>query len=137
MATFVIDASIAAAWFLEDEQDKRADDALFHLGSGQGFVPSLFWHEVRHLMIKAARRGRTTLERAQSHIRSIRELELQDCGSGVDDQVIGLAESHGLSAYDACYLALSIEKKCPLLTLDNRLLAAAELEQRNIGTAAD
>jgi predicted nucleic acid-binding protein len=40
-----------------------------------------------------------------------------------------LARTHGLSAYDACYLELAMRLNLPLVTLDERLRAAAEAEQ--------
>ena len=41
------------------------------------------------------------------------------------DAVPALAITHGLSAYDACYLWLAHQLNAPLLTLDTRLAAAA------------
>lgn len=42
--------------------------------------------------------------------------------------VLTLAERHKLTAYDAAYLALAIEKAIPLATLDKQLIAAATHE---------
>ena len=42
--------------------------------------------------------------------------------------VLGLATTHGLSAYGAAYLALAIARQLPLATLDKRLAAAAHSE---------
>ncbi|HTZ39497.1 MAG TPA: type II toxin-antitoxin system VapC family toxin [Syntrophales bacterium] len=41
------------------------------------------------------------------------------------DEVIRLARKNGLSAYDACYLWLARSLKGELITLDNKLRAAA------------
>ena len=39
---FVVDASMAAAWFLPDEQNQASDRVMDGLISGPGQVPSLF-----------------------------------------------------------------------------------------------
>lgn len=45
--SFVLDASIAAAWFLPDEQHDAADRMMADLRTSIAFVPSLFWIETR------------------------------------------------------------------------------------------
>ena len=129
MPAFIVDASIAAAWFLEDESSEIADLLLERLENGEaGHVPDQFWHEVRQLMTKAVRRKRATYEEALRHLRGIRALGLRECGGGTDHIVMHLANVHGLSAYDACYLSLALEMGCGLFTLDNKLHSAWELE---------
>ncbi|MES0101937.1 hypothetical protein NKK47_34415 [Mesorhizobium sp. M0019] len=55
----------------------------------------------------------------------LRRLPLEDAGAGRDGAIIELATAHGLSAYDAAYLALAIETALPLATLDRKLAVAA------------
>jgi predicted nucleic acid-binding protein len=126
---FIVDASIAAAWFLQDESSGIADSVLTRLQDDEGLVPDQFWHEIRHLMTKAVRRQRVTYEEALAHLRHIRTLGLKECGGGADHVVMHLANLHGLSAYDACYLSLALEMGCELFTLDKRLHAAWEAEK--------
>ncbi len=52
--TVVLDASIAAAWLLPEE-DSDAAEALIAGLSGREPVPSLFWHEARNVLIVAER----------------------------------------------------------------------------------
>ena len=40
--SFVLDASIAAAWFLPDEQHDAADRLMSEIRSTVGLVPALF-----------------------------------------------------------------------------------------------
>jgi predicted nucleic acid-binding protein len=126
---FVIDASIAAAWFLDDEKSEIADALLERLENEVAYVPDLFWHEIRHLMIKAVRRKRATNEAALRHLKDVRELGLRDCGGGIDHMVFQLANAHGLSTYDSCYLSLALEMGCALYTLDKKLLAVWEAQK--------
>jgi predicted nucleic acid-binding protein len=128
--SFIVDASIAAAWFLEDESSGIADSLLERLQKDEGIVPDLFWHEIRHLMTKAVRRQRATHEEALKHLRDIRALGLKERGGGPDHVVMHLASAHGLSAYDACHLSLAIEMGCELFSLDKELHAAWEAEKQ-------
>lgn len=54
----VVDASVAAAWFLPDEQNDAADQVLAALQGSPARAPSLFWFEVRSLFVMAEKRGR-------------------------------------------------------------------------------
>lgn len=121
----VIDASIAAIWFRPDENDGRADDILDRLNHENAVVPSLFWFEIRNILIKAHKRSRldeTGLRRAITHLRN---LPLVDQGSGNDRLILSLCLKEGLTAYDASYLALAMEKDIPIVTADHALEAAA------------
>ncbi|WP_352862828.1 hypothetical protein [Mesorhizobium sp. M1329] len=73
----------------------------------------------------AERRGRITAGEAATTMARLRRLPLEYAGSGSDGAVLTLAGSHGLSAYDAAYLALAIETELPLATLDRKLALAA------------
>lgn len=124
----VVDASIAAAWFLPDERNDAADQLMADLRSSPGRVPSLFWFETRNLFLTAERRGRFAAGEAVLSMAQLRGLPLQDEGAGGDRLVLALAARHALSAYDASYLALAVRLALPLATTDKRLAAAARLE---------
>jgi predicted nucleic acid-binding protein len=123
----VVDASIAAAWLLPEE-DSDAAEALISALCGRAPVPSLFWHEARNILITAERRGRIEAGEAAAGMGRLRRLPLEDAGAGRDGAVLALAMEHGLTAYDAAYLALAQERRLPLATLDQSLAAAARLE---------
>jgi predicted nucleic acid-binding protein len=123
----VVDASIAAAWLLPEE-DSDAAEAVIATLSGRPPVPSLFWHEARNILIMAERRGRIETGEAAAAIGRLRRLPLEDAGAGPDGAVLALAMAHGLTAYDAAYLALARERDLPLATLDQKLAAAARRE---------
>ncbi|MYB34610.1 MAG: type II toxin-antitoxin system VapC family toxin [Gammaproteobacteria bacterium] len=51
------------------------------------------------------------------------------CLDEIDDcEIMALAHSHRLSAYDASYLALALREGCALVSLDRRLNEAAVAE---------
>lgn len=125
---FVLDASIAAAWFLPDEQHEAADRLMAELRHTNALVPSLFWFETRNLFLMAERRGRLRAGEALLSMTQLRGFPLDDMGSVGDAAVIDLASCHMLSAYDASYLALAKAEAVPLATGDRKLAEAARRE---------
>jgi hypothetical protein len=55
---FVLDASVAAAWFFPDMNDAMANAAAAGLADETALVPALFWFEIRNLLVVGERRGR-------------------------------------------------------------------------------
>ena len=77
-----------------------------------GAAPSLFWFETRNLFLVAERRGRLQPGEAATTMAQLRGFPILDEGTGSDRLVLALAERHGLSGYDASYLALAISQNC-------------------------
>jgi predicted nucleic acid-binding protein len=127
--SFVVDASVAAAWMLPDEQSEFADRLVEALRADQGLVPSLFWFEARNLFWMAERRGRLAPGGAIATMQRLRRLPLEEMGSGSDATALELAFKHGLTPYDASYLALALARGLPLATFDKRLAEGAKREQ--------
>lgn len=128
--SLVVDASIAAAWVLPDE-DNTAADAILHLVAAEGAVaPCLIWHELRNILLMAARRGRLPEAEIVPSLLRLRRLPLEsvDMAAGGDVGVVALAARHRLTAYDAAYLALAQNRALPLATADRALRRAADLE---------
>ncbi|MBP1852854.1 type II toxin-antitoxin system VapC family toxin [Rhizobium halophytocola] len=125
--TFVIDASMAAAWLLPEEFSDAADAVIATIDAPCP-IPSLFFFEIRNILAMAERRGRISAGSALVNMERLRRLPLDDAGIGGDGYVLLLAANHGLSAYDATYLALSLNREAPLATLDRKLTAAARKE---------
>ena len=126
--TFVIDASIAAAWLLPDERAALAETAVERFTDETASVPDLFWHELRNILISAERRGRIDRHHADTSMARIRRLPIHAPRQAEDAHVLALARRHRLTAYDSSYLALAIQEHCPLATLDHRLSDAAVAE---------
>ena len=126
--TIVVDASMAAAWMLPDERNDTTDEVLLRLIREPGRAPSLFWHEARSLFLKAERRGRFPAGGASAFMQRLWRLPIEDAGAGADATVFALAGAHGLSSYDATYLALALAEQRPIATLDKKLADAAKAE---------
>ena len=125
---FVPDASVAAAWVLPDEEAALADLALDRLGAETAKAPGVFWHELRNLLLTAERRGRIDERHADASMARLRRLPIVCPGETDDREVMALARTHRLTAYDASYLALAIREGCALASLDRRLNEAAAAE---------
>ena len=58
MTAVVVDASVAAASCLRDDEDTvAADAAMVRISDETSFVPGIFWHEMRNVLLVAERRG--------------------------------------------------------------------------------
>ncbi len=77
MSSLVLDASVAAKWFLPSAHEPLVTEALALLRSyTQGqlrfIVPDLFWAEFGNIMWKAARLGRCSRQESESAISVMR-----------------------------------------------------------------
>jgi predicted nucleic acid-binding protein len=126
---FVLDASVTASWFLPDEHPNAvAEAALDQLVDDTGSAPSLWWFEVRNLLIIAERRGRITRPETGQALARLALLKIAIDMESDSDVIMHLARQHRLSAYDAAYLELAIRRILPLASLDKSLAAAATAE---------
>jgi predicted nucleic acid-binding protein len=125
---FVLDASVSACWALDDEGHPIADAALDRTSSGGMIVPSLWWFELRNLLLMAERRNRSTTEKTNAFLAQMKRLELSIDRLPDEEKIFQLARRHGLTVYDASYLELAMRVAAPLATLDKKLTAAAKSE---------
>jgi predicted nucleic acid-binding protein len=125
--SFIIDASMAAAWLLPDEFDPSCDTLLQNLVGTPARTPSLFWYEVSNILVMAERRKRIEPGEALLALGRLRRLPIEQTHVARDEDIFALASAHGLSAYDATYLAAALEEKLPLATLDRKLADAARM----------
>ena len=125
---FIVDASIAGAWLLPDEENTLAEEAMARLADDDAVAPDLLRHEIRSILLSAEKRGRISDDFVHSALARFRGLPLQLVGPGDDTEVVRLSRKYRLSAYDAAYLALALLEQLPLATLDHRLAEAARAE---------
>ncbi len=125
---FVLDASITACWAFDDEDHPLAAHALERLREDGAVAPSLWWFEVRNMLIVNERRGRITEGDTAAFLRGLSRLGVAVDRSPDEGAVLTLARRHRLTAYDASYLELSLRESLPLATLDRELERAARAE---------
>jgi predicted nucleic acid-binding protein len=125
---FVLDASIAACWYFEDEHDRRADIALDLLATDSALAPVHWWFEIRNVIVLGERRRRASESHAASFLSDLQELPIALAALPEQTEVFSLARHHRLTFYDAAYLELAQRERLPLATLDDELAAAAHTE---------
>lgn len=125
MSTFVIDASVTAAWCLADEDAAEAEAAFDRLTMSDAVVPALWWFEVRNILIVSERRGRIDALATTEFLVDLARLPIRIDRDPDGEVVLALARKHRLTAYDAAYLELARRQSAPLATLDRALAAAA------------
>ncbi len=134
----VVDTSVGIKQFIPDPVSSKVVELFTHLANPQTeiFVPDLFYIESANTLWKYVRAGRYTAAEVQADLASLKALPLRVVSTAdlMEDAVsIGLA--YGISAYDACYVALSQQVSATLLTLDQKLvraLAAAAYDVRSL-----
>jgi predicted nucleic acid-binding protein len=124
---FVLDASVTLSWAFPDEHNPialRAEE-LLESSAASALVPSLWWFEVRNILVVSERRGRITPVGTAIFLNEIAALSVE-IDSSLDDRVLlDLARQNRLTIYDAAYLALAMREQVPLATLDSSLKDAA------------
>ena len=128
MSDFVLDASLALQWFLEDEADRKYSlSVLTKLAEHRALVPILWFYEVGNGLLMAHRRKRISLDQIDGFVSRLKALPIE--AAPQDPTAVlslpSLAQAHGLTNYDAAYLAVAIASNSPLATNDNVLRRAA------------
>ena len=131
---FVLDASIAASWFFEDENDPISDRALTLVRESGAVVPVHWWFELRNALLIGERRHRLTPDQSAAALAFIEALPIEYLPFGNDAEILALARQHRLSFYDAVYLAAAHEGQLVLATLDQELVQAARRENVSLMT---
>ena len=126
---FVVDASMALTWCIDDESTDKTDEILHRLLLEGGIAPAHWPLEVANGLRSAARSGRVDSAAISKARAIVIELPI-DVLPVETSTALGLIEpalQHGLTAYDAAYLGLAEIRGVGLATLDERLAAACRL----------
>ena len=115
MSDFVLDASLALQWFLEDEVNRGYSlGVLASLSVKRAVVPALWFYEIGNGLLMACRRKRITSDQIAGFLKRLQPLPI-DTAEQTRAEILALpalAQSHGLTNYDAAYLALAIAGTC-------------------------
>jgi predicted nucleic acid-binding protein len=126
---FVLDASVALAWLLDDPVPAYALNVKRSLGKTRALVPALWNLEMANALAVGERRGILTSEQLVRSVNLIEQLmgeAIETAASVVTlRQLLATARSFRLTAYDAVYLETARTEGVPLATLDRALRAAA------------
>ncbi len=130
MSRFVLDASVALAWFIDRPVDTYAVQVREKIRRGdRALVPAIWETEFANGVLMAERRQLMSDSQGDECMSEMDQLRITsieaDSGPGNVRAALILARTFQLTVYDACYLELSKRVGLPLATLDKRLRSAA------------
>jgi len=126
--SLVIDASILAAWFLDEKPDPRVEIAFDTVARVETLAPSLFYYEIRNALLVSERRKRITEVMSAAFLRDLGLLPIRLESAGDEAILMTLSRKRKLTVYVAAYLELAKREGLPLATLDRDLERAAIAE---------
>lgn len=126
--SFVVDASVAIAWCIDDEATPDTEAVLDRLRADGATVPAIWPLEVANALLTAERRQRLPQIQVVGRLQLLARLPIAVVRTPLIEAwgtVLTLAREQRLSAYDASYLELALRLRLPLASQDERLQAAA------------
>lgn len=129
---FVLDASVAIRWALQDGSatDRAyADRVLDSLAHASACVPALWYTELVHVLRCAeddARIGEAAFSAFFLHLNQLSIATDDAAPRALQNSVTAVSREYGLIGYDAQYLELALRLQVPLATLDKKLRKRAE-----------
>ena len=119
---FVLDASVAIAWFAGKQATAYTNRLRRKAKSEPLHVPALWRLEVVNAVWSLQRRGQISERAADTSVELLASLALTEHANERSmRETLALARRHGLSSYDAIYLALASDLRLPLACKDGPL----------------
>jgi predicted nucleic acid-binding protein len=123
---FVVDASVAVAWFVKGQATDYTNALLHRAPRERLHVPALWHAEFANALLALTHRRKLDPEKLGGIFDAIDELELTTDASPPDSrELASLARRFSLSAYDATYLELASRLRLPIAAKDGPLSKAA------------
>lgn len=120
MTRFVIDASVALKWVIDEE---NSDDARLLAGVTM-YAPGLMLAECGNALWRKSRLGELTAADSARRLRALLTVPvIYIADEELAEAALGIAQSIDHAIYDCLYLALSLRQNAPLVTDDMRLLS--------------
>lgn len=132
MTSFVLDASVTAAWLLPDAASVHTQRLYTRIRRHEvdPQAPNLWQWECGNLIASGVHGGRiphSSVEGLWSVLEAIRHrVELHDLAPAQHKAVMDVALDTGLPTFDAAYLWLARSLRLPLATFDPQQIAAAQ-----------
>jgi predicted nucleic acid-binding protein len=131
----VIDTNVILKHFIPDPLSTKVDLLLAHLANPQTsiYIPDLFYIENANVLWKYFRAGQLNAEQIQTHLKTLKALPFKVTSTAdLLEKAVNISIDAGISAYDACYVALANQVNAPLLTLDQKLIKALSNSVHNV-----
>ncbi len=136
----VVDASVGIKKFIVEPLTPKVDQLFAHFNdpSAQLYIPDLFYVECTSIFWKYIRAGLYDSEEAQANLTDLKLLRFTATPTAeLMVEALVISVTHGISAYDACYVALSRQNNVPLLTQDKRLVNTLKNTDFNVQLFSD
>lgn len=121
----VVDVSVGIKKFIIEPLTPKVEQLFGHLRDPDArlYIPDLFYVECTNILWKYICAGLYDSTEAQANLADLKLLRFTPTPTAdLIREALSLSIAHGISAYDACYLALSQRNDVPLLTQDQRLV---------------
>jgi len=105
-----------------------AEAAAELLKTEVALVPSLWWYEVRNILVVSERRQRMTSDDSRLFLELLSSYPIQVDPIEDEETTFRLARDYRLSFYDAAYLSVAKRTRVPIATLDRAVQDAARAE---------
>ena len=123
MTVYVVDASVAAKWFLEEEYSAESLELLSSQNSLH--APDWFLLEVDHVLCKKIRRGELSVTEGEEIREALDSFPVrQHRFGGLRDLAFVMACRLGRGLYDCLYLSLARQLGGKMVTADRKFLNA-------------
>jgi predicted nucleic acid-binding protein len=124
VTSYVVDASVGAKWFLEEEYSDAARRLI--QGSPRLIVPDLFFIEIGSVYSRKTRRQELEKEDATALLEALLATQLEVHSTlPLLSFSFDIALHCGCALYDALYLSLALRQGCRLVTADRRFVETA------------
>lgn len=130
MIRYVLDASVAAKWFLAGPGEDLVEQAvrllrLYTAGGAEFIVPDLFFAEFAAVLGKAERLGRCDRQATDRAVAEVLGWNLRTFPTAsLLRRAVAISRAWGCSLYDAVYLSLAEQATISMITADERLVRA-------------
>jgi predicted nucleic acid-binding protein len=124
---YVIDAGVVVKWFIPEVESARAHQLLarYLQGVDTPVAPDLLISECANVFWRRCRQGDITPAEATESLADLLTLNVPlVSATSLVQSALQLALHHQRSVYDALYLALAQERRCSLITADERFFNA-------------
>ncbi len=119
---------MAMAWCFEDEAAGYADRVLKKLATREAVVPAIWPLEVVNVLLVGERRKRLTKADSSRFLELLQGLPITfdvQATSRAFGEIMSVARSLAISAYDAAYVELAMREGLHFATLDDSMNKAA------------
>jgi predicted nucleic acid-binding protein len=125
----VVDASVGIKLFIAEPFSDKVDALFAHLTlttPARLCVPDLFFIECANILWKHVQRFGYAAAKARADVADMTALQLERYATHeLSAAALDIALNYGLTAYDACYVALADRLHLPLVTADDKLARVA------------